>query len=892
MTPTKSRKRPLLVKSSAPPPRTATTIRLEQILEGKPKQNKKSRRNFKKSKIAAPTLSSTKENERWSTLVSLNNNDDESSNRTSRQNVLASKGGLANVPGFRKATMPVKKPIRKKKTKNTNRGALPPTGGLKHDMNVSKSSSISNHQSIPVKNKQQRTKEEEEDKTKSIDEHEIVDLTSSSLPDDIHENQTQNTNIIKTSSSSKVGLKLVHGKRNNRNKAAVRRPIASMETAAIPIPLTESKASEELQLNPLLQELPPITKDTISTQAIPKTLAIIGKVVSTNDTLERLSTAASNTGRSTLTNDVGTDEGITRKPPPAYQRHSSIVTADKDSSKKPANNDNFVRLNMRNSAGSCRGARNKAKKPKRYSKQDYAYGQKDNNEKEGNHDDYKESKQRSQQSGGHFYASKMTGLDPLDDYVDGIFHHKSPTPKAGKQKPTIPVPNCARHQLPCKIAVVKKNTTGNKGRKFYACSMPRGEQCNHFQWADDTLEAARAQIAGNKSNSSFISRQVAAYVDRFRMLTVPELRDEAARRGLKKNGKKKELLFRLSLWVRDEIAKSVKEDGDGLTEVVVDIENSNEEEDSSSASSEDDDGDDISESSDELDFIEDDDTTTDQEMDAQVDKACLTGSQRLTDSLSSLFGHSSFRDGQEWAITRCLNKEKSLLVAPTGFGKSLCYALPAALLDGVCVVVSPLVSLIHDQLRALPPRIPAATLSGSISASKTAAIIDDIIQKRIKILFVSPERLASPSFQRLFRMKWNSESNQYERSFPEISLLCIDEAHCVSQWAHNFRPCFLRFHSILSLMNPQGILAITATAGPRVIDDICQTIGIETTKDQMHGIKVIERGRDNIDVTCRFVANQEERFSIVSFLSLMWFPKDVFTDSFILAFENIDQWSC
>ena len=280
MTPTKSRKRPLLVKSSAPPPRTATTIRLEQILEGNPKQNKKSRRNVKKSNKAAPTLSSTKENERWSTLVSLNNNDAESSNRTSRQNVLASKGGLANVPGFRKATMPVKKPIRKKKTKNTNRGkALPPTGGLKHDMNVSKSSSISDHQSIPVKNKQ-LAKEEEEDKTKLIDEqHEIVDLTSSSsLPDDIHhENQTQNTkNTTKTSSSSKVGLKLVHGKRNNRNKAVVRRPIASMETAAIPIPLTESKPSKELQLNPLLQELPPITKDTISTQVIPnKTFCLL-----------------------------------------------------------------------------------------------------------------------------------------------------------------------------------------------------------------------------------------------------------------------------------------------------------------------------------------------------------------------------------------------------------------------------------------------------------------------------------------------------------------------------------------------------------------------------------------------------------------------------------------
>jgi superfamily II DNA helicase RecQ len=192
---------------------------------------------------------------------------------------------------------------------------------------------------------------------------------------------------------------------------------------------------------------------------------------------------------------------------------------------------------------------------------------------------------------------------------------------------------------------------------------------------------------------------------------------------------------------------------------------------------------------------------------------------------------------------------------------------------------------LQDQLRALPPRVPAATLSGSISVAQTAAIVDDIIHKRIKILFVSPERLASPSFQRLFRVKWNPNSNVYERSFPEISLLCIDEAHCVSQWAHNFRPCFLRFKNLLSMMAPKSILAITATAGPRVIDDISQTIGIQAKTPQEHtsdslqsdSIKVIKKGRDNIDVSCQFVGSQEERllmvrdifcFSIVSSRSL------------------------
>jgi superfamily II DNA helicase RecQ len=170
-------------------------------------------------------------------------------------------------------------------------------------------------------------------------------------------------------------------------------------------------------------------------------------------------------------------------------------------------------------------------------------------------------------------------------------------------------------------------------------------------------------------------------------------------------------------------------------------------------------------------------------------------------------------------------------------------------------------------LRSLPPRIPAATLSGSLSAAATAAILDDLIRNRIKILFVSPERLASPSFRRLFNYRWNPETKQQERKFPVISLLCIDEAHCVSQWAHNFRPCFLRFKTLLRLMQPKSILAITATAGPRVIADISETLGIESTEEiNLEGnenIKVIDKGRDNIDVACQFVANHEERLYMV-----------------------------
>jgi superfamily II DNA helicase RecQ len=157
-----------------------------------------------------------------------------------------------------------------------------------------------------------------------------------------------------------------------------------------------------------------------------------------------------------------------------------------------------------------------------------------------------------------------------------------------------------------------------------------------------------------------------------------------------------------------------------------------------------------------------------------------------------------------------------------------------------------------------------------------AAIVDDVIRQRIKILFVSPERLTSPSFRRLFNPKWNPQTKQMERRFPDISLLCVDEAHCMSQWAHNFRPCFLRFKSLLNLLAPKSVLAITATAGPRVLDDICDTLGIDRSErieggdtnddstDSNEGIRIINKSRDNIDVACQFVAHSDERLSIVS----------------------------
>lgn len=513
-------------------------------------------------------------------------------------------------------------------------------------------------------------------------------------------------------------------------------------------------------------------------------------------------------------------------------------------------NENFVRLDLRNAAGSCRGARNlkKVNKQKLWRAQ-HRFGMSDNNN--GSDDDdptagvpggsiYQQQRYKRGGAGGRgnnnpggdlkcFASAKNAGVDPLDDFVDGVFNPSSsskddstknegaaPTLEvleansaagtAGKKnkKPASRddnVPLCTRHQRPCKLLTVKKNNKGNKGRKFYVCSLPRGEQCDFFKWEEDTVEATQRALLKSSSSSGFIARQADAARKRFKELTVPELRIEAKKRGLRSTGKKDQILTRLVIWVRDEIANTVEP-------------NDNPEEDQSNSqveSDEDDAQDSGEESLDETKIEEskkatskmidlsdgdddesccDDDSSDDGEESAsddeleicsKVEKPKLTkkktskSKSTLRDSLESYFGYTEFREGQEWAIKRCLSHERTLLVAPTGQGKSLCYALPAAITEGICLVVSPLISLMQDQLRQLPPKIPAATLSGSMTTAQMALIVDDIMRGRYKVLFVSPERLASAAFRRLVRPKFNVETRQYERQFPTVSLLCVDE---------------------------------------------------------------------------------------------------------------------
>jgi superfamily II DNA helicase RecQ len=443
-------------------------------------------------------------------------------------------------------------------------------------------------------------------------------------------------------------------------------------------------------------------------------------------------------------------------------------------------------------------------------------------------------------------------------------------------------------------------------------------------------------LLSNTSNSGFIARHVASYVTQVKSLTLPELRNICALHKLNQQGKKAQLLSRLAIWVRDEISKGLNEDdykGDENSyDECVEIKNSDEIEHLSKGSnlSKDDQQKasvdisvdtafndcnpkkgNISNTTDAINCgSESFNDTSDDEDDelelfhegtlgathnsfpsANEDAMQLSNTRIESDidfdskdllhkRLWELFGFDKFRAGQEWAIHRTLQGERSLLVAPTGLGKSLCYTLPAALMDGVCIVVSPLLSLIQDQIRLLPARIPAVTLSGPISAGTMVSTLDDIAKGRIKIVFVSPERLSSTSFRRLFRKVWNPTTKQYDNpKFPPVSLLCIDEAHCLSQWAHNFRPSYLRLRSVIDIIHPKSILALTATAGPKLVRDLCASLNIQqpsTTYNEMitvsdtenAGVRISKTDRDNIDVQCFILVHDDDRLvKVSSFLS-------------------------
>ncbi|PKF86579.1 DNA helicase RecQ [Bacillus sp. BA3] len=189
--------------------------------------------------------------------------------------------------------------------------------------------------------------------------------------------------------------------------------------------------------------------------------------------------------------------------------------------------------------------------------------------------------------------------------------------------------------------------------------------------------------------------------------------------------------------------------------------------------------------------------------------------EKAREYLQEYFGYESFRKGQEQIIEQVLGGINTAGIMPTGGGKSICYQIPALLLPGVTLVISPLISLMKDQVDALEQTgIDATFLNSSISGLESSNRMNDIKHGRYKLVYLAPERLENPAFQQdLFNVN--------------ISLVAIDEAHCISQWGHDFRPSYLKIKTLLKNMpSAPTVLALTATATPHVTEDICQSLGI------------------------------------------------------------------
>jgi ATP-dependent DNA helicase RecQ len=196
----------------------------------------------------------------------------------------------------------------------------------------------------------------------------------------------------------------------------------------------------------------------------------------------------------------------------------------------------------------------------------------------------------------------------------------------------------------------------------------------------------------------------------------------------------------------------------------------------------------------------------------------------LRSALREHFGYQEFNPGQEEAISRVMAGEDTLAILATGAGKSLCYQLPAMMLPGTTLVVSPLIALMKDQLDMLAERgiHSTAALNSTLSEDQEAAAMERIASGALKIVFVTPEKLEDDAFVAVLRKL-------------TIPLFVVDEAHCISQWGHDFRPAYLNLGRVIAALGHPTVLALTATATPAVREDVLLQLGIPEVKPIVRG---------------------------------------------------------
>jgi ATP-dependent DNA helicase RecQ len=214
----------------------------------------------------------------------------------------------------------------------------------------------------------------------------------------------------------------------------------------------------------------------------------------------------------------------------------------------------------------------------------------------------------------------------------------------------------------------------------------------------------------------------------------------------------------------------------------------------------------------------------------------------LTGLLRERFGFAEFRSAQQQVIDKVMAGQGVLAVMPTGSGKSLCYQLPALALPGLTLVISPLIALMKDQVDQLNRLgLPATLINSTVSREQQRSRLEHAIAGKIKLLYIAPERFQNEDFRAGL-------------AHAKVSLVAIDEAHCISLWGHDFRPDYLKLQSIIRDLKSPAVLALTATATPAVRRDILAQLGIEGATEVVSGFD-----RPNLYLEVREVATNAEK---------------------------------
>ncbi|MCZ2045892.1 DNA helicase RecQ [Enterococcus faecium] len=222
----------------------------------------------------------------------------------------------------------------------------------------------------------------------------------------------------------------------------------------------------------------------------------------------------------------------------------------------------------------------------------------------------------------------------------------------------------------------------------------------------------------------------------------------------------------------------------------------------------------------------------------------------MNDLLKQYFGYDEFRPGQKEIIQKVIDQENVLGIMPPGSGKSICYQLPALLLDGLTVVVSPLISLMKDQVDAANQLgIPATFINSSLDGYETARRFQEIDRQQYRLLYIAPERFIMPDFIQAMK-RWN------------VRMIAIDEAHCISQWGHDFRPSYLQMANQLDqLPNRPVIVALTATATVQVAADIKRLLKIPENNH-------IQTGFERENLRFQVIKDQKKEQYLIEYLKI------------------------